>query len=57
MRDLLQGLGLENRLIKDNNYNLDELIKKIRYTKVKQILNKKIEFSKSYLEEILSIKR
>lgn len=57
MRDLLQELGLENRLIKDNNYNLDELIKKIRYTKVKQILNGKIEFSKGYLEEILSIKR
>lgn len=57
MRDLLQGLGLENRLVKDKNYNLDELIKKIRYTKVKQILNEKIKFSKSYLEEILSIKR
>ena len=57
MRDLLQELGLGNRLIKDKNYNLDELIKEIRYTKVKQILNEKIKFSKKYLEEILSIKK
>lgn len=55
MRDLLGGLNLENRLVKDDNYDTDELLEKIEYKAVKNILNEKIKFSKDYLESILSI--
>lgn len=55
MRDLLEGLNLKNRLVKDDNYDTDELLEKIEYKAVKNILNEKIKFSKDYLESILSI--
>ncbi len=52
MRDLLDDLKLKERLV-DENYHMPELLKKIDYKESKTILNKKIRFSKKYLEETL----
>lgn len=57
MRDLLNCLKLENSMVKDSDYKLDELLEKIDYKLVKSILNEKIKFSKEYLENVLSIKK
>lgn len=56
MRDLLDDLKLKNRLVAEN-YNIDEILKDIDYTDSKKILNEKIEFSKNYINEVLSIKK
>ena len=56
MRDLLKGLGLQNRLVKDN-YNMDKICEGIDYINVKKNLNNKINISKNYLKNILSIKK
>ncbi|WP_226667501.1 polysaccharide pyruvyl transferase family protein [Metabacillus litoralis] len=53
MRDLLEDLQLNDRLAKEN-YKFDKLIKNIDYREPKEILNRKIEFSRNYLERILS---
>ena len=56
MRDLLDDLKLKNRLVNDN-YNLDEILKDINYKESNEIINKKIESSKSYIDKVLSISK
>lgn len=54
MRDLLYDLGLDDRLIKDNKYDINTLLSKIDYVEIGKKLNEKIVFSKKYLEKVLS---
>lgn len=54
MRDLLDDLKLHERLVNEN-YKLPQLIKKVNYKESKQILNVKVNFSKKYLKDVLSI--
>ncbi|MBP1990379.1 polysaccharide pyruvyl transferase family protein [Paenibacillus eucommiae] len=56
MRDLLDDLKLNERLA-DENYSLEKLMKKVDYSESKKILNEKIQFSKKYLKEVLSISK
>ena len=56
MRDLLDDLNLKDRLVNDN-YKLEEILKDIDYTNSYKILNQKIEFSKKYIDKVLSIKK
>ncbi len=56
MRDLLEDLGLEERLI-NVKYSVQDLLKEIEYRDSFKILKEKIILSKEYLEEVLSIKR
>ncbi|QGQ47218.1 polysaccharide pyruvyl transferase family protein [Metabacillus sediminilitoris] len=53
MRDLLDDLKLNERLVSEN-YNLDQLLKKIDYKETKKILDSKIRFSQKFLEDVLS---
>lgn len=52
MRDLLNTLNMENRLISEN-YNLDSIIKNIDYKKVYLHLDEKIRLSKDYLSKVI----
>ena len=54
MRDLLEDLQLRDRLV-NNSYNLNELLDDIDYSKSIEILNKKIDISKRYLNKIVEI--
>ena len=54
MRDLLSILKIENRLIRD--YNFNNIIKNINYDEVNKHVNNRLEISKSYLEKATSIK-
>ena len=54
MRDLLDDLQLRDRLV-NNSYNLNELLDDIDYSKSIEILNKKIDISKKYLNKIVEI--
>lgn len=54
MRDLLDDLKLNERLVNEN-YRLPQLMKKVNYKESKQILNVKVNFSKKYLKDVLSI--
>ena len=56
MRDLLDDLKLNDRLVNEN-YNLDELLKDIDYSKSTEILSKKINLSKKYINEIVKINK
>lgn len=56
MRDLLEDLKLNDRFV-DENYNLKQLLRSIKYKESKNILNEKIRFSKNYLQGVLSIKK
>ncbi len=53
MRDLLDDLKMNGRLINEN-YKLNEILKKVDYKESKKILNEKITFSKKYLGDVLS---
>lgn len=52
MRDLLNTLNMENRLISES-YNLDSIIKNIDYKKVYLHLDEKIRLSKDYLSKVI----
>ncbi len=54
MRDLLNIVGLESRMI-HNDFDINEIITEIDYSHVNKILKEKIEFSKAYLENVLTI--
>jgi exopolysaccharide biosynthesis predicted pyruvyltransferase EpsI len=54
MRDLLDDLGLCNRLV-DKNYNMGQLLSKIDYSEPNEVLNEKIKLSKNYLFEVLNL--
>ncbi len=56
MRDLLDDLQLNERLV-DEHYDVEELLSNINYRSVKRLLNEKINFSKQYLEDVLSINK
>jgi hypothetical protein len=56
MRDLLEDLGLNDRLVDEKN-NLDKLLDKIDYKDINGKLNKKIKFSKQFLNNVLIIKQ
>ncbi|WP_338037042.1 polysaccharide pyruvyl transferase family protein [Metabacillus dongyingensis] len=53
MRDLLEDLNLNERLVGET-FSLNKLLEKIDYTESKEILFRKIHFSKSYLNDILT---
>ena len=55
MRDLLNILNIKDRLISEN-YDFNNIIKKIDYKNVDNCLKAKIKFSKEYLEEVTTIK-
>ncbi|KAB7708176.1 polysaccharide pyruvyl transferase family protein [Bacillus aerolatus] len=55
MRDLLDDLRLSERLVNEN-YKLENILRKVEYKESKKILNEKIEFSKNYLKNALSTK-
>lgn len=52
MRDLLDDLNLNSRLT-NNEYKIEELLKKIDYSVVKEMIKTKIMSSKSYLDQLL----
>ena len=52
MRDLLDDLQLKNRIV-DEDYKVEDILKEIDYSKANKILNKKINLSKSYINNIL----
>lgn len=54
MRDLLEDLNLKDKLV-DDNYSIDELLRSIDYRETNKIINEKIELSKKYIENILSM--
>ena len=54
MRDLLEDLNLKDRLV-DDNYSIDELLMSIDYRETNKIIDYKIELSKKYIENILSM--
>ncbi|MCA1061473.1 polysaccharide pyruvyl transferase family protein [Rossellomorea aquimaris] len=54
MRDFLEDLNLQDRLVTDIN-SLEHLLNDIEYHERKQTIEKKVDFSKKYLEEALSI--
>ncbi|HAT4318350.1 polysaccharide pyruvyl transferase family protein [Clostridium perfringens] len=56
MRDLLNDLGLNNRLV-DADYNIENLIEDIDYSKSNEIIRNKINFSQDYLKKTLAIKK
>ena len=56
MRDLLNDLGLNNRLV-DADYNIENLIEDIDYSKSNEIIRNKINLSKDYLKKTLAIKK
>ena len=56
MRDLLSSLTIGDRLI-GKDYDINKVIEEINYDNVKPILNEKIDFSKQYLYDLLSIKK
>lgn len=56
MRDLLKLLNLQDRLIVNNEYDLDNLLMDINYKQVNILLDEKINISKEYLDNVLSIK-
>ena len=55
MRDLLDDLQLKGRLINEN-YKLDNILNDIEYEKPNEIIAHKVQLSKQYLNDILSIK-
>ncbi|UEL48758.1 polysaccharide pyruvyl transferase family protein [Terrisporobacter hibernicus] len=55
MKDLLDDLKLKNRLVNEN-YKIEQILKDIDYTESNKILNQKIDFSKQYIDNILSAK-
>ena len=56
MRDLLSSLTIGDRLI-GKDYDINKVIEHINYDNVRPILKEKIDFSKKYLEDILSIQK
>ncbi|MFD1359136.1 polysaccharide pyruvyl transferase family protein [Fictibacillus halophilus] len=52
MRDFLSDLKLNQRLV-DEDYNLNEILKMVNYSKSVELLNEKIIFSMKYLDETL----
>jgi UDP-N-acetylglucosamine transferase subunit ALG13 len=55
MRDFLDDLKLNKRFVNED-YNLDEILKRVNYSESVKILNEKISFSKKYLYETLHSK-
>lgn len=56
MRDLLELLDMKSRVI-DENYSIDSVLKEIDYKNVIRKLNKEIQYSKNYLNEVIAIKK
>ncbi|RBP03153.1 polysaccharide pyruvyl transferase family protein [Rossellomorea aquimaris] len=56
MKDFLEDLNLEDRLVIDSN-SFKYLLNDINYDERKKILDKKVNISKKYLEEALSINK
>ncbi len=56
MRDLLDDLGLNERLVNEN-YELDSLFGKTEYQETRRKLNKKIKISKQFLKSVLTIQQ
>jgi polysaccharide pyruvyl transferase WcaK-like protein len=54
MKDFLEDLNLQDRLVSDSN-SFKTLLNDIDYDERKQIIEKNVDFSKKYLEETLSI--
>lgn len=55
MRDLLKLVNLENQLITEDNYNLQNALLPINYKSVNQCLEKNIRISKEYIDTVLNI--
>ncbi|TXK82504.1 polysaccharide pyruvyl transferase family protein [Paenibacillus sp. N3.4] len=56
MRDLLDDLQLKDRLVSEN-YSLQEIVRSIEFQGSKKLLQEKIDFSKRYLHDVLSIQK
>lgn len=56
MRDLLDDLGLEHRLV-NKEIKVTDLLQDINFEKCKQILHQKISFSKGYIQGVLGIRK
>ncbi|GGI46080.1 hypothetical protein GCM10008018_15330 [Paenibacillus marchantiophytorum] len=56
MRDLLDDLELKDRLVTED-YSLKEIVKKMEFHRSKKLLQDKIDFSKKYLQDVLSIQK
>lgn len=55
MRDLLRLVDLENLIITEKNYDLENVLLPINYEKVNQDIKRNIEFSKEYINKTLKI--
>lgn len=54
MRDLLYDLQLKDRLVNEN-YNIEDIVKDVDYSKSRAVMKDKINFSKNYIKKILYV--
>lgn len=57
MRDLLEGLGIKDRLIENEKIEINNLLRLVDYRNINKVLKRKIDFSEEYLNTVLEIKK